>query len=207
MHEIAPGLFHWTAFHDGIRAEVSSYYAREPAVVIDPMLPPEGADAILEWLSEHGPPRAILLTNRHHYRHSGRLAEEFGIPVRASRPGMHDFSADQCVEPFDFGSEPVPGVIAHEVGAICPDESALEIPAARAVAAADGVVRFDSSGASLGFVPDFLLGDDPEAVKRGLCSAYGRLLELDFEHLLLAHGVPVVGDGKAQLRAFVEGGD
>jgi hypothetical protein len=120
---------------------------------------------------------------------------------------MHDFSADQCVEPFDFGSEPVPGVIAHEVGAICPDESALEIPAARAVAAADGVVRFDSPGASLGFVPDFLLGDDPEAVKRALCSAYGRLLELDFEHLLLAHGVPVVGDGKAQLRAFVEGGD
>ena len=25
MHEILPGLWHWTTFHDGIRARVSSY--------------------------------------------------------------------------------------------------------------------------------------------------------------------------------------
>ncbi len=203
MREISPGVFHWTAFHERIRAEVSSYYAVEPAVLIDPLLPAEGSEEVLDALSEHGPPCAVLLTNRHHYRHSGRLAEHFGIPVRASRPGMHEFSADQHVEPFDFGSEPVPGVIAHEVGAICPDESALEIVPARAVALADGVVRFASPDAPLGFVPDFLLGDAPEEIKRGLRRSYEGLLSLDFEHVLLAHGVPVVGQGKAQLRDFL----
>jgi hypothetical protein len=30
-----------------------------------------------------------------------------------------------------------------------------------------------------------------------------RLLELDFDHLLFAHGEPLVGEGKAALREFV----
>ncbi len=198
MNEIAPGVFHWTAFHEGIGAEVSSYFLSGPGVALDPLLPGEDA---LAWLSEHGPPRTVVLTNRHHYRHSGRLVEAFGIDVRASRPGMHEFSAEQRVEPFDFGDELTGGVIAHEVGAICPDESALEIPDARAVAFADGLVR---SRGSLGFVPDFLMGDDPDGVKRGLLASFERLLELDFDHVLLAHGDPVVGNGKQLLREFVD---
>jgi hypothetical protein len=46
--------------------------------------------------------------------------------------------------------------------------------------------------------------DDPERDKAGLRAAYRGLLELDFDLLLLAHGGPVAGDGKEQLRAFVE---
>jgi hypothetical protein len=53
-------------------------------------------------------------------------------------------------------------------------------------------------------VPDGLMGDDPEAVKEGLHDSYSRLLKLDFDHLLLAHGLPVVGDGKEQLRSFLD---
>lgn len=210
VREIVPGLFHWTAFHDGIRKEVSSYYLADGGVVIDPRLPEDGLENgvdPIEWLASHGPPRAVVLTNRHHYRHSGRIAEAFGIPVRSSRPGMHEFADDQAVEPFDFGDEVMPGVIAHEIGAICPDETALEVPSVRAVALADGVVRFDVPHAPLGFVPDYLLGDDPQDVRRGLRVSLGRLLDLDFEHLLLAHGLPLVGDGKRRLREFVEGLD
>ena len=56
------------------------------------------------------------------------------------------------------------------------------------------------------YVPagDFLMGDEPDAVKAGLTAAFERLLELDFDHLLLAHGEALVGDGKTQLRAFVD---
>jgi hypothetical protein len=46
--------------------------------------------------------------------------------------------------------------------------------------------------------------DDPEQTKAELRDAYRRLLELDFDLLLLAHGDPVVGDGKAALRAFAD---
>jgi hypothetical protein len=208
MREVVPGLFHWSAFHPGIRHDVSSYYVLDSGVLIDPLLPADGfedgGDAF-QWLADNGPPQVILLSNRHHYRHSGRLVEAFGIPVRASRPGMHEFSSEQRVEPFDFGDELRGGVIAHEVDAICPDETALEIPTVRAVALADGLVRFDALDDPLGFVPDWLLGDDPEEVKRGLLASFERLLDLDFEHVLLAHGLPLVGDGKERLREFVEG--
>ncbi|MGN6167032.1 MAG: hypothetical protein ACTHQQ_02520 [Solirubrobacteraceae bacterium] len=207
MREIAPGLFHWTAFHRGIRSEVSSYFISESGVVIDPLLPSDGFDGgtdPLEWLSQQGPPKAILLTNRHHYRHSGRLVEAFDVTVRASEPGMHQFSAEQRVQPFHYGDRLPGGVIAHEIDAICPDETALEIPSVRAVALADGLVRFSALDGPLGFVPDWLMGDDPEAVKEGLHDSYSRLLTLDFDHLLLAHGLPAVGDGKEQLRSFLE---
>jgi glyoxylase-like metal-dependent hydrolase (beta-lactamase superfamily II) len=199
MREILPGVSHWTTYHDGIRADVSSYYLRDTGVVIDPLLPAEA----LDWFSKDAPPRASLLTNRHHYRHSGRLIDAFGVTVHASRPGMHEFSADQRVEPFNFGDSLPGGVVAHEVGAICPDETAFEIPSARAIVCADGVVRHPDPDGPLGFVPDYLIGDDPEAVKRDLRAAYERLLELDFDHLLLAHGLPVVGEGKQRLREFV----
>ena len=205
--ELAPSVFHWAAFHEGIRHEVSSYFLADSGVLIDPLLPAgafDGGADPLEWLRQHGPPTAVLLTNRHHYRHSARIAETFDISVHASEPGMQEFSPEQRVRPFRFGDRLPGDVIAHEIDAICPDETALEIPSARAVAVADGLVRFTAPDAPLGFVPDFLIGDEPEAVKAGLRAAYQRLLGLDFDHLLLAHGLPAVGDGKEQLRAFLE---
>lgn len=195
MDEPIPGVIHWTAFHEGIHSEVSSYYLRAERVLIDPMLPPGG----IEWLEENGPPAVIVLTNRHHYRDSARIVETFGIEVLASRPGMHEFEPEQAVRPFDFGDR-LPGpAIAHEVGSICPDETALELPSVSAVAFADGLVRSPRSGGELGFVPDSLMGDDPEEVKEGLRAAFTRLAELEVEHLLLAHGTPQIGGGRDAL--------
>ncbi|MDX6642542.1 MAG: hypothetical protein QOD76_504 [Solirubrobacteraceae bacterium] len=199
MREILPGLFHFSAIHERIKLPVSSYYAPALSLVIDPMLPAEGID----WFREHGPPANILLTNRHHYRHSGDFVDAFGCTVGCHRAGLHEFSADQPVEPFDFGDEPVPGVVALEVDSICPEETALELRPKRAIALADGLVRWPDDDGPLSFVPDELIGDHPDAVRRGLLEAFTRLLELDFDHLLLAHGGPVE-DGKAALRKFVE---
>ena len=47
--------------------------------------------------------------------------------------------------------------------------------------------------------------DEPEQTKQGLRDAYRRLLDLDFDLLLLAHGEPVVGGARDALRAFVDG--
>jgi hypothetical protein len=119
---------------------------------------------------------------------------------------MHEFEGtEREVEPFAWGEEVAPGIVAHEVGVLCPDESALHIRhGAGALAVADGVVRFRS--ADLGFVPDHLLGDDPQAIRRGLRASYARLLDLDFDALLLAHGEPFAHGGKDALRAFTDGG-
>jgi hypothetical protein len=98
--------------------------------------------------------------------------------------------------------------VAHEVGALCPDESALHIAQSRAIVLADGVVRGGPQGQTgpLSFVPDALM-DDPPDTKRHLLDAYAELVQdLGFEHILLAHGGPLVGDGRAQLQEFLKSG-
>jgi len=197
--EILPGVLHWTALHPSIRMDVSSYYLEQARALIDPMEPEEGA----AWFGRRTPPERIVLTNRHHYRGSDRFREELGCPVLCHESGLHEFEDGPQVEGFSFGDEVAPGVTALEVGAICPDETALHVEVGDGVlAVADGVISYDG----LRFVPDQLLGDDPEGVKRGLRSAYEKLLDREFDAILFAHGGPLVGSARQALRGFVEAG-
>jgi hypothetical protein len=124
--------------------------------------------------------------------------------VICNEVGLHEFEGtDREVEGIEPPIELTAGVTLLPVGAICPDESAVHIESAEpAMAFADGVVRRDGE---LAFVSDGLLGDDPEAVKDGLRTAYRGLLDRDFDTLLFAHGEPLVGGGKDALRSFAEG--
>jgi hypothetical protein len=197
MKEILPGILHWTNVHPKIQIEVSSYYLVDEAVLIDPLTPPEGLDRIVP------PPKNILLTNRHHYRHSGSLQEKYGANVWCVESGLHEFQAGETVKGFRFG-DTLPGEIqALEVGVLCPDETALLLGREGGVlAVADGVVRYGDG--PLRFVPDEYIGDNPEEIKTGLKAAYERLLERTFDHLLLAHGAPWIGGAHTALREFVE---
>ena len=197
MREISPGLWHWTARHDHIGVDVSSYYLERERVLLDPMIPSEG----LEWFDEHGSPEHVLMTNRHHDRHAWQFRDAFGCTVHCVRNGLHEIEGRGPVEAFDFGDTLPGNAVVHEVGAICPDETALHLPDHRALACADGVVHY---GEELGFVPEEYI-EDPENTKRGLREAYAGLLDLDFDVLLLAHGQPMVGGAKDALRRFAEG--
>lgn len=195
MKEIAPGLWHWTARHPRIGIEVSSYLLADLALLLDPLVPRDG----LGRLDELGPPREIALTNRHHWRDCSTLVERYRCPVHVPRAGLHEFDDSRPVEPYDFGQALAGGQVSvHEVGAICPDESGLHVPAASALAVADGVINYGE----LRFVPDEYM-DDPEETKAALKRSYTRLAEeLEFDNLLTAHGDPVVGGAREALRSF-----
>jgi len=195
VEEILPGVRHWTAIHPKIGIEVHSHWVPGAGALIDPLLPPdEGLDAF-----RAKPPDRVLLSNRHHLRDSEQLAAELGCRIECSRAGLHEFAGGPAVDGFDFGDEVAPGIEALEVGAICPDETALLFRDARALVIADGIIRYSDE---LEFVSDRLLGDDPEGVKGGLREAYSRLLDRDFDNLLFAHGVPLIGGGKQALTSF-----
>jgi hypothetical protein len=191
MHEIAPGIRHWTAPHPKIKMKVSSYWLEGPRVLLDPLGVPDEVDGIDE----------IVLSNRHHKREAFEAAERFGAPVRVPRVGLHDFDEDEPVEPYDFEEPFVDGAItAYQVTQYWPDDGALHIPSLGALAIADTVVNYRK----IRFVPDNLMGDDPEAEKRDIKQTLARLAEeLEFEHLLLAHGPPIPGEGRERLREFV----
>jgi hypothetical protein len=194
MREVLPGVFHWTTMHEPIGVHVSSYYVEPAGIVIDPKVPAGGLQEL------PGTPQQIVLTSGHHRRDSLVFADAFGIPIRASREAAERLGDDVGVQPFADGDEIAPGVTAIKIGVLCPDEDALQIAAGDgAIAFADALVRF---GDEPGFVPDHLLGDDPEAIKAGLRQAFEGLLTRDFDNLLFAHGEPLIGGGNDALRRF-----
>lgn len=198
MNEIAAGIFHWTAFHEGIRHEVSSYYIEPVATVLDPMAPAEG----LDWFTGRNVDR-VVLTNRHHYRHADRFVARFEVPVLVDEVGLDDVEDRPGTAGFGWDEEVAPGVVAHAIDPIWPDEGALHIALGKGwLAIADGAMHY---GEDIGFVPDEHLGDDPDRAKELLRAGYGRLLDLDFDGILFAHGAPITEGGKAALRAFVDG--
>jgi hypothetical protein len=198
MREILPGLFHWSTLHEPIDTQVSSYFVEPAGMVIDPKVPDGGFDAL------PARPRQVLLTSGHHDRDAERFAEAFTIPIRVSPQAAQRLDGRFPVDVYDDGEELAPGITAVHVGVLSEDEGALHLSIGDgAMAFADGVHHY---GDKLGFFPDHLLGDDPEAVKRGLREAFATLLRsYDFDTLLFAHGEPIVGGGRRALQAFADG--
>lgn len=204
MQELLDGIWHWTTFRETIGMDVSSYWVEPAGIVIDPMVPP---DVGLEWFEGRDvQPQQVVLTIGLHWRESQEFAERFGgIPVRAPSAGLERFEGTgRAAEKYEWGDELAPRVTAVEVGAIAPDEGALHIAHGDgAIAIADGLIRAGGGG-PLSFVPDGLMGDDPETVKAGLVDSFRGLLTREpWDSLLLAHGNPVVGGGRQALRDFV----
>ena len=100
------------------------------------MLPPDGVDAF-----RGREPEVILLTNRHHYRHSDRFTEEFGCPVLCHQAGLHEFEGGPPVQGFAFGDDVANGVLALEVGALTPEETAFHVDAGSGSAVVRGRTR------------------------------------------------------------------
>lgn len=202
MREILPGVHHWTTHHEGIGVPVHSYLLGDAGggVLIDPRVPEGGIEVVGALASPHD----ILLTNRHHYRHSDRFREAFGCRIRCHRAGLHEFRDDQAVEGFEHG-DPLPnGYLAVRIGALCPEETGFHtVREGGILCLGDAVVRM-GDGADLSFVPEEYMGDDPNAVERGLVAALKTALDFEFRHLLLAHGEPILESGKQALERFVE---
>jgi hypothetical protein len=197
MEEIIEGVFHWKAVHPNTGSEAGCHFVAGSGTAIDPLLPGEG----IEWFDDRGVER-IVLSTRHHLRHAAEIAERFGCPILCHESGLHEFEDGPAVEGFAFGDRLAADVTALEMGAISPDDTVLRIEAnGSALLFADSVVN----RGSLGFVSDGLIGDDPEAVKAKILAHCKGFLDERFEHLLFAHGDPLVGGGRPALQAFTNG--
>lgn len=191
MQEITPGIRHWSAVHPNLGMEVSSYWLPGLRVLLDPLAVPAEVNEIEE----------IILSNRHHKRDAFQAREHFGAALRVPRSGLQNFGEDDPVEPYDYG-EPLAGgaITPYLVTELWPDDGVLHIPSLSALAIADTVVN---DNLRLEFVPDRYMGD-PAAEKRGIREGLTRLAdELEFSHLLLAHGPPIPDEGPARLREFL----
>ncbi len=90
------------------------------------------------------------------------------------------------------------------MNAISPDDTVLRIEVVRRrLLFADSVVNYGG----LRFVPDHLIGEDPEGVKAKIRERCRALLDEEFDHLLFAHGAPLIGGGREALSAFAAAPD
>lgn len=194
MKEILPGVFHWKAEHPRIKVEVGCHYVTGSRTAIDPLLPAEG----IEWFDDRGVER-VVLSNRHHLRHAPELADRFGCPILCNEAGLHEFEGGPAVEGFAPPMRLANDLVALEMGAICPDDTVLRIEAGGgALLFADSLINYGE----VGFVSDRLIGEDPEAVKRQVRKRAATLMDEEFEHLLFAHGDPLIGNGRETLRTI-----
>ena len=192
MEEIVPGVLHWTARHPELGIDVSSHLVTASGTAIDPLLP-EGEGP--GWLGVDV--RDVVVTICLHTR----SVDAFGVPVHAPRAGLHRWE-DRALEAvgYDDGDEVAPGVRAIAIGAIAPDDFALHIDAGPGVLAlGDALINYGG----IGFVPDHLIGDDPEGVKARTYDALERVLDEPFDALLFAHGAPIASGAKDALATFV----
>jgi hypothetical protein len=199
VHEILPGVHHWTAFHEGIREPVSSYYVEPAGALVDPLVPDDG----LEWFAGHVKPQQVLLTSFDHWRHSDRFVKAFGCLVRLSHRGLMRLPRGWRAEPFNDADEVAPGVVAVEIDKLTPDETVFTV-AAGPGALAFGRALMRPAGAALSLPPADERGTHPDRVAHGLRDAFRGLLTRDFDALLFAHGEPLVHGGKTALREFLE---
>ncbi len=198
IEESLPRLAQWSVFHESIGQLVHSAFDLSSGTLVDPMQPAEGLDALAALAT----PQRIVLTNRHHYRHSQRCVERFGCPVLCHEAGLEHFKGEHAVEGFRFDEQLANGVRALELASICAEETTLLLDVAGGVLCfGDGVTR-DEDG-SLAFMPDELLGEHPERVRAGLSRRLRRMLDEDFDVLLFAHAEPVLAGGEALLSDFL----
>jgi len=197
MDEIIDGVFHWNAVHPVIKIEVDCHFVAGSGTLIDPLLPEVG----IEWFDERDVQR-IVLSNRHHLRHAPQFAHRFDCPILCHEAGLHEFKNEPPVNGFAFGDRLAADVVALEMAAICPEDTVLRIEAGDgALLFADSLIHYGD----LGFVSDELIGDDPEGVRRRIRERCAGLLDERFEHLLFAHGEPLIGGGPDALREIAAG--
>jgi glyoxylase-like metal-dependent hydrolase (beta-lactamase superfamily II) len=194
MREIVPDVQTWSVFAPDKDYAFNGYAVATESgtVLIDPPEPVEDGWGAVDLLE---PFAGVWITNRNHSRAAAVFRERYGITVYA-----HEADADRLEAGADAtvrGDERLPGDIQliHVPGK-SPGEIAFHLPRSRALVVGDVVIGVPAG--ELSTYPDKVI-DDMEKLQRSAA----RLLEYDFDALLLCDGESFSSGGKAKLEEFV----
>jgi hypothetical protein len=208
LTSIAPGISRWTArhpeWHPSWGREVASFALDLPGVLalVDPLAPADG-DAFwqeLDLLVERADEVSIFITIPYHTRSSAdihaRYADRVPVRIHGHRAVSRRLPRQVPLEPLDQGAELPAGARTVQIGNPRRQEQPVYFPSHKALAFGDTIVGVDgvlrvwqsveSERRKAWYRDRFLPSLEP-------------LLELDVEHVLVTHGLPVVGGGSRSL--------
>jgi glyoxylase-like metal-dependent hydrolase (beta-lactamase superfamily II) len=195
MKEIVPDVQTWSVFAPDKGYAFNGYAisTESGTLLIDPPDPGVDGWCTIDLLE---PFAGIWLTNRNHSRAAAACRQRYGLTVWA-----HEADADRLEAGADRtlrGGETIPGEIevVHAPGK-SPGEIAFHLPRSGALIVGDVVIGVPPG--ELSTYPDKVIED-----RKRLHESAARLLEYDFDALLLCDGEPLPSGGKAKLRQFVE---
>ena len=196
MKEIVPGIFTWSKFSEPHGFDFNGFLVVHPAgnLCIDPVQPTE---ADLEALAEKGAAR-ILITNRNHSRAANLVRARLGArtAIHAEDAAHARAQGTEIDDDLPAGLHVGPLRVVGASGK-SPGEVALFWRDRRILFAGDVVIG--KPPGRCGLVAEKVM-DDPAGLRRSL----RRLLELDFDTLLMGDGVSILGDAKERLRELTE---
>lgn len=187
IHDVADGLWVWRLRHPAWRPDedwdpvVSSTCVESggEVLVLDPLAPPRDATAIWERLDARPPTVAVVL-KPDHVRDVDAFVRRYG--ARAFGPSLfwRDDVPETELEAIEPGSRLPGGLVALYDGR-GRNETPLWLPAQRAIVFADALTERDG---------ELRVWGTPWHEERAL-PALRALLDLPFEHVIVAHGEPV----------------
>jgi glyoxylase-like metal-dependent hydrolase (beta-lactamase superfamily II) len=202
LHELKPGLWRWTAFHEEWKEAVGSvaYEAEDALVLVDPLLD-DGAE-VDELVGRVGKPVVALVSLYYHTRSAAEAARRYDGRVLAPARGLAAVRRRaKIAEPFRLDEELPGGVQALPTARS--SEVVFWIPAHRALVPGDVLLGDDGGGVRL--CPASWLPEGKTLAD--LAASLRPALELPVARVLVSHGDPVLRGGRAALeRALAAAG-
>lgn len=202
MHEILPGIFTWGSTYADRPWDLNGYAIALPGetILVDP---PALAEA--DWSRVSTPVTTIVLTNRDHVRDTALFRTRYGAHVTAGKNELTQLTpltVDVAVQEGDLISGALrvidlPGKSPGEIGLYFdPAHHAYSRQSGGIVLLGDAIIG--NPPGALGLIPEPKL-DDPQTLKKSLL----KLLDYEFEVLLLCDGRSVLSDAKRKVSEFL----
>ncbi len=195
METIAAGIRTWTWFSAPHGYNFNGLLLAHPEgnICIDPV---EANAADLDEIVRARPAR-VLLTNRNHVRAANRLRELTGARI-AIHPADAAYARNQgaTIDAELAAGERVGPLSVVAAPGKSPGEVALYWPERRILIVGDAIIGNPPGRCSL--LREQVM-DDPALLRQSL----RRLLELDFDALLVGDGVSIMGGARDRLRELV----
>ena len=196
MRDIVSDILTWPWFSEPHGYNFNGHLVRHPGgnICIDPVEP---AEDDLDAIAQEGV-AWIILTNRNHSRAANRLRARTG-----ARTVIHADDADharsqgtELDDGLNLGDTIGPLEVVDAAGK-SPGEVALLWPDRGILIVGDAIIG--NPPGQCGLLPERVM-DDPARLRKSL----RKLLDLDFDILLVGDGEPILRDAKARLKELIE---